>query len=122
MLSLERNEQTAIPFIAYPVGSFFGNTIAASSDNDDHQHFNLERVCEAESEVVIREMVRSGHGLTWLPHSVVEEDLEAGDIIDLSNRLPSYDFDVVIYSNTLAPVSLHIFEMLCDIKDRQFPS
>lgn len=113
------NRQNAkIPYIAYPCTSFFGSTIAAHSADNDLTQYNLERVCEAESEVVLREMARTGLGLAWLPHSMIVEDLDRGGVVNLSRHLPSYLFDVKIYSSRLIPATCRVFDLLQELSAR----
>lgn len=120
-ITIKSSEDVKIPYIAYPSSSFFGSTIALSYNNYDPNQYKLERVCEAESEIVLREMVRSGLGLAWLPRSMIADDLDGGGIIDLSRHLPSYSFDVMVYSSRLVPASIRVFDLLQELSARHMP-
>lgn len=108
-----------IPYIAYPCSSFFGSTISTLLVENDLGEYDLERVCEAESEIVLREMARAGLGLAWLPRSMIAEDLDRGGVVDLSRHLPSYLFDVMIYSSRLVPTTCRVFDLLQELSARK---
>lgn len=118
-LTQKNLQKSKIPYISYPCNSFFGSTIAAFSAENDLTQYNLERVCEAESEIVLREMARTGLGLAWLPYSMIAEDLDRGGVVNLSRHLPSYMFDVKIYSSRLVPATCRVFDLLQELSARQ---
>lgn len=79
--------QSRLPLIGYDPTSFLGGVLSSPYLLDMQRHFDVELVCETAFTVGIRELSLAGLGIGWLPHGLIESDLEAGTLVSLADRL-----------------------------------
>ena len=66
-----------LPYLSYSAASFLGRAVADLVDQPDRQ-CHLSCRYEDSLAVALAAMARAGHGLAWVPESLVAEDLSAG--------------------------------------------
>ncbi|MFW3616394.1 LysR family transcriptional regulator [Billgrantia antri] len=81
LFDLER--ETHLPLIGYDPDSFLGGILATPYQLDLQRRYDVEIVCETAFTIGIRELALAGLGIGWLPHGLIEEDLEAGKLVSL---------------------------------------
>lgn len=78
---------TSAPLLAYGQDSFLGrlSSYAARVSGIDQppSHVNDNAVAE-----ILKAMVLAGHGIAWLPESLIRRDLESGQLHDLGAGVP----------------------------------
>lgn len=81
------DSESHLPLIGYGEDSFLGGVLASPYLLDLQRRYDTELVCETSFTIGIRELALSGLGIGWLPHGLIEEDLIAGKLISLVDRL-----------------------------------
>lgn len=71
-----------LPLIGYDRDSFLGSVLATPMF-DLQRHYDIELVCETAFTIGIKELALSGLGVGWLPHGLIEEELESGKLHSL---------------------------------------
>jgi DNA-binding transcriptional LysR family regulator len=61
------------------------------------KRFTIETVCESAFTVGIKEMTLSGMGIAWLPHGLIERELEAGALASLHQQLGGPGLTIAMY-------------------------
>lgn len=90
-------ERAALPLLGYAPNSFLGRVAALARQAQAEgspavtAHTNENAMAEA-----LKFMVLEGHGLAWLPRSLVARELAAGEVIVLSGEAP---LDIRLYRN-----------------------
>ncbi|MEP4558243.1 LysR family transcriptional regulator [Cobetia amphilecti] len=74
---------TSLPLIGYSHDSFLGEVLTSPYMMDLQRNYDVDLVCETAFTIGIREMALAGMGVGWLPHGLIEGDLEAGKLISL---------------------------------------
>ncbi|SDL24324.1 DNA-binding transcriptional regulator, LysR family [Modicisalibacter muralis] len=72
-----------LPLIGYDSDSFLGSALASPFMFDLQRHYDIELVCETAFTIGIKELALSGLGVGWLPHGLIEEELESGKLLSL---------------------------------------
>lgn len=88
-----------LPLIAYDPESFLGGAIATPFLLDLQRHYDVEVVCETSFTVGIRQLALAGLGVAWLPHGLIEQDLETGKLVSLLEGLGGPRLEVACYRN-----------------------
>ncbi|QFU01162.1 HTH-type transcriptional regulator YjiE [Halomonas sp. THAF5a] len=78
---------SALPLIGYSPDSFLGEALASPYLLNLQRHYDIEIVCETAFTIGIRELALAGLGIGWLPHGLIEGDLESGKLVSLLERL-----------------------------------
>ncbi|GHE19971.1 LysR family transcriptional regulator [Halomonas urumqiensis] len=79
--------QTRLPLIGYDPSSFLGSVLSSPYLLDLQRHYDVELVCETAFTIGIRELALAGLGIGWLPHGLIESELEAGNLVSLLEQL-----------------------------------
>jgi DNA-binding transcriptional LysR family regulator len=79
--------QARLPLIGYDPSSFLGGVLSSPYLLDMQRRYDIELVCETAFTIGIRELSLAGLGIGWLPHGLIESDLEAGKLVSLVERL-----------------------------------
>lgn len=87
----------SIKLLNYPEESFLGQVVRRQCLPDLVRRYTTETVCESAFTVGIKEMAMAGMGIAWLPHGLVQRDLDAGDLFSLHEKLGSPLLTVTIY-------------------------
>jgi DNA-binding transcriptional LysR family regulator len=100
-LSADGTAPDSLPAIVYPEQSYFGELLTRSgcpfSSTSRTQNPRYETAYSAG----IKEMVAAGLGISWLPMSMVYQQIESGDLMDLSNHYGSLPLRIVFYTNSM---------------------
>jgi len=89
-------EQRILPIIAYPRELFLGQlleTAFMANIAPDHQ---VHRVVETGLALAALHYALEGIGIGWLPRSLAARDIERGNLLDLSDRLPDKELHISI--------------------------
>lgn len=81
------DSQSSLPLIGYDPSSFLGGVLSSPYLLDLQRHYDVELVCETAFTLGIRELSLAGLGIGWLPHGLIELDLDAGKLVSLADRL-----------------------------------
>lgn len=95
------NELTSIDMVGFPAESFFGRLIAQECIPKASPNLSFDLVCETAFSDSIKSMVLQGMGMSWLPATLVEEDLSRGDLVQLKN-LPIHEMKIMLYRQKAA--------------------
>ncbi|MEE3216163.1 MAG: LysR substrate-binding domain-containing protein, partial [Pseudomonadota bacterium] len=76
-----------LPLIGYDTDSFLGQALATPYLLDAQRRYEIELVCETAFTIGIRQLALAGLGIGWLPHGLIEEDLESGKLVSLLDTL-----------------------------------
>ncbi|MAY71524.1 MAG: LysR family transcriptional regulator [Halomonas sp.] len=91
------DSQTHLPLIGYDPDSFLGGVLATPYQLDLQRRYDVELVCETAFTVGIRQLALAGMGVGWLPHGLIEEDLETGKLVSLHEYLGGPTLVVACY-------------------------
>ena len=89
-----RDASVAIDFVGYPEYSFTEKAIHPIVRRFERQ---LRKVYECPTTSSLRAMLLEGIGMTWLPFSVVNEDLASGRLVCLEGDGLTADIGVIVY-------------------------
>lgn len=89
--------ETRLPLIGYEAGSFLGSVLATPYQLNLQRRYDIEIVCETAFTIGIRELSLAGLGIGWLPHGLIEQDLEAGKLVSLVELLGGPKLVVACY-------------------------
>lgn len=92
--------QGRLPLIGYDPESFLGHTLAAPYLLDLQRRYDVELVCETAFTVGIRQLTLAGLGISWLPHGLIENDLETGMLVSLLDSLGGPRLEVACYRHS----------------------
>ncbi|MDH2420117.1 LysR family transcriptional regulator [Cobetia amphilecti] len=95
-LHLPRSDQR-LPLIAYDPESFLGQILASPYLMDLQRAQDVDIICETSFTLGIRELVMAGLGVGWLPHGLIEDDLESGRLVSLLDDLGGPTLEVACY-------------------------
>lgn len=89
-----------LPLIGYDPESFLGQVLSAPYLLNAQRHYDIDLICETAFTIGIHQLVLAGLGVGWLPHGLVEVDLESGKLISLLDQLGGPCLEVVCYQHT----------------------
>ncbi|SHE53453.1 DNA-binding transcriptional regulator, LysR family [Modicisalibacter ilicicola DSM 19980] len=89
-----------LPLIGYDRDSFLGSALATPFMFDIQRRFDIELVCETAFTIGIKELALSGLGIGWLPHGLIEGELESGKLVSLLDVLGGPMLAVAGYRHT----------------------
>lgn len=109
--ALAPDEEQAMPLLTYPQRSFFGEVIWQKVMPQLIKRYRCETICVNSLSSALREMLLAGLGFAWLPRSLVLDDLERGQIMQLDEDTLFHSMGVAIYacphdSGALSPTVL----------------
>ncbi|MBY4677097.1 LysR family transcriptional regulator [Marinobacterium arenosum] len=90
----ENSEQMRL--IGFPPESFFGRLIQQECLGKLPATPRFELVCETALTEGIKAMLLKDLGMSWLPVRLVEEELQRGDLVQLS-QLPTVEMKIILY-------------------------
>lgn len=90
------NSKKIIKLIGFPKNSYMAEVVNDEVSELIAQH-NVVIVHESVFAAGVKEMVKKGQGMAWLPYSLVKSELTQGTLIDLSNELPFVEIEVSLY-------------------------
>ena len=84
-----------VPIVSYPRNIFLGEVLEHYLAVHPTDNMSYVTVAEAGLGPAVHEFVKEGLGVGWLPSSVVAQDIEQGQLTDLSDVLPAFNLDVL---------------------------
>lgn len=90
-------EDQRLPLISYDPESFLGQILASPFLIDLQRAQDIDIICETSFTLGIRELVLAGLGVGWLPHGLIEDDLESGKLVSLLDELGGPILEVACY-------------------------
>src|SRR5699024_12665151 len=70
----------------------------------------------------VKEMVKEGQGMAWLPYSLVKSEVAQGTLLDLSDELPFVEIEISLYRHLHsenAPKTEQVFSILSRSEERR---
>lgn len=101
-----------IPVLGYPEDSFFGGVVSKQILPKLFDQYETEWRCEAAFSSSIKELCLSGAGIAWLPVSLARRELQAGELVLLSNQFETCSLEIVLHARKQDSVALRLFQML----------
>ncbi|MEH6443554.1 MAG: LysR family transcriptional regulator [Oceanospirillaceae bacterium] len=92
---------SCIEMVGFPSESFFGRIIRQHCLPKIPVEQRFKLICETAQSDSVKGMVSQGIGMSWLPATVVEEDLARGELVQIPN-LPTYEMKVMLYRQATA--------------------
>jgi len=78
-----------------PPEGFLGRVLTQRLLPELGDHYEVDWTVETALTTALLRLVLSGAGVGWLPYSLAQNELEAGELVNLDQRLPSIELDVV---------------------------
>jgi DNA-binding transcriptional LysR family regulator len=94
-------DYSCIDMIGFPSESFFGRLIRQQCLSKVPTELRFQVVCETAQSDSVKGMVNLGIGMSWLPETMVEEDLTRGSLVQIQD-LPTYEMKVMLYRQATA--------------------
>ena len=85
--------------LAFPPESYMGRVMQAPMSTLMITH-QVEVLHESVFLAGVKEMVKAGLGLAWLPLSLVNSEIQAGELINLSPQLPVVTMQISLYRHS----------------------
>ncbi|MBB5216246.1 DNA-binding transcriptional LysR family regulator [Parapusillimonas granuli] len=94
----------ALKLLGFPQDSFLGRVVQRTCLGTLSLQHPIEIVHESIFLAGVKEMVKSGFGMAWLPRSLVRRELESGELLSLADSpgLKTVEFELGLYRNPLA--------------------
>lgn len=89
-------DEGPLPLLQYSRGSFLGLLAKAAQESHSETPTYRSHVNENSMAEAMRAMARAGHGMAWLPLSLVDEDLHHDRLVLLGRGLP---MEIRLYRN-----------------------
>ncbi|WP_394209215.1 LysR family transcriptional regulator [Enterovibrio calviensis] len=107
--------------LAFPEEIYLGGLVKRSAISAIPSHFRYEVVCENEMAEGLKAMATQGFGATWLPSSLVKQELEEKRLVELDEALPRIDLRILLYRNrhTAKPEVERFWQYLCELYGQQ---
>jgi DNA-binding transcriptional LysR family regulator len=102
---------TDTPAVVYPDNSYFGAVLNKAGRAFATQDQCKNPVCETAFSSGVKELVRKGIGIGWLPYSMVHHEIESGEMISLSNRFGREPLEVAIYADTANQMAASLLDV-----------
>lgn len=88
----------SIELLSYPEDSFLGRVVRSQCLPALVRDHTVETVCESAFTMGIKEMALSGLGIAWLPHRLIERELQEGSLAALHDSLGSPALTICVYA------------------------
>lgn len=90
---------SSVPFLSYAPDAFLGK-VTASLINCAKSRLNLELQYESAFAEAVRAQTLTGAGVSWLPHSLISNDLKEGRLVAAGQNLPEAALEIWMYKST----------------------
>ena len=87
-----------VPFLNYAPDAFLGK-VTASLLNSAEPHLNLELRYESAFAEAVRAQTLTGAGVSWLPRSLILDDLKDGRLVPAGQNLPEASLKIWMYKS-----------------------
>jgi LysR family transcriptional regulator, hypochlorite-specific transcription factor HypT len=94
--TLDSNEASRVPFLNYAPDAFLGK-VTASLLSGTHPQLNLDLRYESAFAEAVRAHTLAGAGVSWLPRSLVFNDLKEGRLVSAGQNLPEAKLEIWLY-------------------------
>lgn len=85
--------------LAFPEETYLGNLIKQSAIANIPSQYRFDVVCENEMAEGLKAMAKQGFGATWLPSSLIKEELANQQLVILNAPFPTLDLRILLYRN-----------------------
>jgi len=86
------------PALVFPEQSFFGNVLRQAGRPFSTRAGTISPVCETAFSIGIKELALKGIGTAWAPMSLCVQEIESGQLINLSYRYGSVPLEIALYT------------------------
>jgi LysR family transcriptional regulator, hypochlorite-specific transcription factor HypT len=93
------NSQTTLKMMNYPAGSFLRNVVNRGQAYNGFQDYIIENVCESSLATALKQLVVAGMGIAWLPSSLVQSEIESGELDSLEENFGATHLSIVLLTN-----------------------
>jgi DNA-binding transcriptional LysR family regulator len=83
----------------YPAGSFLRNVVNRGQAYNGFQDYIIENVCESSLATALKQLVVAGMGIAWLPSSLVQSEIESGEMDSLEENFGATHLSIVLLTN-----------------------
>jgi DNA-binding transcriptional LysR family regulator len=116
----------ALKLLGFPQDSFLGRVVQRACLGTLSLRHPIEIVHESIFLAGVKEMVKSGLGMAWLPYSLVRRELESGELLALtgSSGLKTVEFELGLYRyprSSSPEATRHIWDILTEGRVSQTP-
>ncbi|MFC3339820.1 LysR family transcriptional regulator [Paracandidimonas soli] len=92
-------DQKRLRVLSFPADSYMGRIMSAPMSRI-MRTYNVEVVHESVFLAGVKEMVKAGLGMAWLPWSLAASDVREGKLVDLSSEFPVLNMRFSIYCHS----------------------
>lgn len=86
-----------LPILAYPAESFLGLIVKETALGKLMLESNITVSCESAFSAALKEMALKGMGIAWLPELLVQAELSAGTLVDLTHAFGAAELQIRIH-------------------------
>ncbi|MGF1704634.1 LysR family transcriptional regulator [Enterovibrio baiacu] len=97
MHRLDVNEPCRL--LAFPDDTYLGELVKEQALSVLPSHYRYQVVCENEMAEGLKAMAVQGFGATWLPSSLITQELEDGKLVLIDDKLPPVELRILLYRN-----------------------
>ena len=90
-------DQGEIPIIGYPTDVFLGQLFDRIIAPQLPAGVTVSRKAETSLTLAMLKFVLDGHGIAWLPHSLIQDHLVSGKLIRLESNLPQQPLEIKMF-------------------------
>lgn len=83
-----------IPIISYPQGTYLGQVLDTTVMSNLPEDVSLSLRAETALTLAMVQMVLDGHGMAWLPHSLIQSDLAQGRLVRYTPDFPEQELEI----------------------------
>ncbi|MBD1559289.1 LysR family transcriptional regulator [Vibrio sp. S9_S30] len=111
-----KKDQT-FDILTYPEEAFLGALVKHSALSKIPKQYPYRVVCENSMSEGLKAMAIHGYGVTWLPESLIIEELGSNKLIALTPDLATVDLRILLYRNRhdAKPAAERFWQDLCEL-------
>ncbi len=112
----EAMQRQVLPIITYPQDLYLGQLFDLAFMSNLTERYQLKRVAETGLALAALHYVLEGIGIGWVPRSIALRDIEQGNILDISDTLPSKEVHVKLVRrrNDMSELAEQAWQKLAD--------
>lgn len=93
------SEGKSCRLLAFPDETYLGSLIKKSAIANIPGRYRFDLVCENEMAEGLKAMAKQGFGATWLPSSLIKQELAEQKLVILSAPFPTLELRILLYRN-----------------------
>ena len=97
-IALSNQTKPIAHYLAYPETSFLGRVVNEFCIEQLQMKLRAEHICEAAFTTSLKELCIRGLGFSWLPMSLIEQDIKSGALKVLPAQLPSVPMEISLHA------------------------